>query len=569
MTLLSLFSLSPQYKPREHFLTAQTVMFCHFLVALVGVYLVLAIPLDPNPGVFHIDGLSGVPVMHVALASDGSVVFLDKVENVTMAKLANGKPSYSVRYDPGTNQYSSLSVSTNPFCSGGCQLKDGTILSVGGNAPLLEIDSTVGDGFKGIRTLPTGATAWLEPNKLSTARWYPTAVVLPSGEVLVCSGSLNGLDPTVSGNNNPTCELLDAAGIPKVGSKRCDLLVNTQPYHMYPFLHVLPEDGRLFVFAGKQSCIVNPSLMTPDFAEFNCQNPIPDLPGMYRTYPNTGSSSMFMLSSKNNWTATILICGGGAYQDITSPTDSTCGRITPNSQNPQWELDVMPEGRTMPDMITLFDGVILILNGANQGAEGFGLATKPTYTALLYRPDKEIGSRFTTAATSLVARLYHSVAIQLPDGRVMVAGSNPHEEPVFTSDVANPFPTEMRVEYYSPYYILGEYAARRPTNVIPSAAIVSTCLKRPDIFTITFNAAPGGREVTVTLTTTGFVTHANHMNQRVIQLDTQGFQPHATKQVVTVTGPPDSNIAPAGVYLLCVLVDGALNDRCVSVQVTC
>jgi hypothetical protein len=544
-------------------------MFCLFLASLLGPNLILAAPMDQNPGVFQVNGLSGVPAMHVALASDGGVVFLDKVENVTMVKLANGKPAYSVRYNSNTNQYSPLGVSTNPFCSGGCQLKDGTILSVGGNAPLLDVDSTVGDGFRGIRTLSTSANAWLETNKLSSPRWYPTAVVLPSAEVLVCSGSLNGLDPTVPANNNPTCELLDTDGTPKFGSKRFDLLVSTQPYHMYPFMYVLPEDGRLFTLAGKQSCIVNPNLMSPAFAELDCQNRLPDLPGMFRTYPNTGSSSMFMLSSKNNWTATIFVCGGGAYQDISSPTDPTCGKITPNSQNPQWELDAMPEGRTMADMVTLFDGVILILNGANQGAEGFGLATRPTYTALLYRPDNAVGKRFTVAATSTIARLYHSVAIQLPDGRVMVAGSNPNAEPVFTPDATNPFPTEMRVEYYSPYYILGDYAGRRPTNVIPSAAIVSTCLMHPDTFTISFNAAPGGQEVMVTLTTTGFVTHANHMNQRVIQLDTQGFQPDATKQVVTATGPPSSNIAPPGIYLLCVLLDGALNDRCVSVQVTC
>jgi hypothetical protein len=541
--------------------------FIHVLLAFLA--LGNAIELDASPGIFQIGGSSGVPVMHTALASDGSVVFLDKVENVTMAKFVNGKPAYSVRYDTFNNLFIPLAVTTNPFCSGGCQLKDGTILSVGGNAPLLDVDPDVGDGFKGIRTLPTGTNAWIETgNKLTTARWYPTVVVLPSGEVLVCSGSLNGLDPTIPANNNPTCELLDAYGRSKIGSKSFDLLVNTQPWHMYPFIYVLPEDGRLFALAGTQSCIVNPILMSPDFAEFNCQDLLPQLPGMMRTYPTTGSSVMFMLSSRNNWTGTIFVCGGGAYQDITSPTDSTCGKISANSENPQWEVDMMPEGRTMLDMIVLFDGVILILNGAGQGAEGFGLATDPTYTALLYRPDKKLGSRFTTAATSSIARLYHSVAMQLPDGRIMVAGSNPNEEPVFKPDALHPFPTEMRVEYYSPYYILGDNAMRRPSNVVPSAPILSTCLGRPDMITISFKTTPG-KAVMVTLTTTGFVTHSNHMNQRVIELDTWGFKPGAVSQVVTASGPPSSNVAPPGIYLLCVLVDGALNDRCPPVQVTC
>lgn len=36
---------------------------------------------------------------------------------------------------------------------------------------------------------------------------------MPDGTVFVASGSLNGLDPTVPANNNPTYEILNAEGV--------------------------------------------------------------------------------------------------------------------------------------------------------------------------------------------------------------------------------------------------------------------------------------------------------------------------------------------------------------------
>ena len=113
-------------------------------------------------------------------------------------------------------------------------------MSLGGNAPLDFIDPTVGDGFKGIRFLSRSATDpsedgsdWSEPgNQLSTARWYASAQIMPDGTVFVASGSLNGLDPTVSTNNNPTYEILDAKGVSNGKSVTMDILDKNQPYYM-------------------------------------------------------------------------------------------------------------------------------------------------------------------------------------------------------------------------------------------------------------------------------------------------------------------------------------------------
>lgn len=359
-------------------------------------------------------------------------------------------------------------IKTNAFCSGGAFLADGRFVSLGGNAPLSDIDPTVGDGFTAVRYLTRSTTDasydgvdWNEPgNKLSSARWYASAQTMPSGEIFVASGSLNGLNPTVSTNNNPTYEILNAVGISNGRSITLDILNKNQPYYMYPFIHLL-NDGSLFIFVSKSAEVFN-------VAANAVVKTLPDLTGDYRTYPNGGGSVLLPLSSENGWTPDIMICGGGAYQDITSPTDASCGRIQPYSNTPTWEMDAMPEGRGMVEGVLLPDGTVIWLNGCNQGAEGFGIATAPILEALIYDPAAPLGKRFSTGASSTIARLYRSVALLLLDGTLMVAGSNPVQQPVLMP-VPNQTPsedyvTEFRVEIYTPPYLQGNPA--RPTDIV-------------------------------------------------------------------------------------------------------
>lgn len=303
------------------------------------------------------------------------------------------------------------------------------------------IDPTVGDGFDAIRYLTRSSSdaslngqSWSEPgNKLASKRWYASAQILADGTVFVASGSLNGLDPTVPANNNPTYEILSPTGISQGQSISMDILVKNQPYYMYPFMHLL-KDGTLFVFVSKSSETFNVGTNT-------IVKTMPDLPGTYRTYPNTGGSVLLPLSSATNWNSKIMVCGGGSYQDITSPTEPSCGVIAPEAATPAWEMDAMPQGRGMVEGVLLPDGTVLWLNGCNKGSQGFELAADPTYAALLYDPTKALGQRWTQLASSTIARLYHSVALLLLDGTVMVTGSNPHEQPILTVSPTEPYPT--------------------------------------------------------------------------------------------------------------------------------
>jgi len=94
-------------------------------------------------------------------------------------------------------------------------------------------------------------------------------------------------------------------------------------------------------------------------------------------------------------------------------------------------------------MVSLPDGTIMILNGAHHGTAGFGLAEDPNLNAILYDPTKPVGSRFSILGNTIVARLYHSEATLLPDGRVLVSGSDPQTN---NPDGTVKYPEEYRIE---------------------------------------------------------------------------------------------------------------------------
>ena len=518
--------------------------------------------------------------MHAGLMENGRVFFLDKLQNYSQLRTADGYYAMSSEYDPETNTVAPLAYLTNAFCSGGTYLPNGKVISCGGNGPLTWLDPNIGDGFTGIRYLSRSSTdaslnrqSWSEPgNKLASARWYASVQTLPNGNVFVASGSLNGLDPTDLANNNPTYEILSPEGITQGNNIPMDILAKNQPYYMYPFIHVC-KDGTLFVFVSKACQLFNPNSNT-------IVKELPELAGEYRTYPNTGGSVLLPLSSANDWNPDVMICGGGAYQDVTSPTEASCGRIQPLSANPQWEMDAMPEGRGMVEGTLLPDGTVVWLNGGNVGAQGFNLMRNPTLEALHYDPTKPLGQRWSGLASSTIPRLYHSVALLLLDGTMMIAGSDPVEMPLLQPNAVYPYVTDYRVEIYTPPYLQGKMLAypvvrsllivsgdnanKRPSNVAISSKTITA---NGSTFQITCTVPAVAQSVSVVLYHGGFVTHSLHMGHRMVILDTQGWAAGSTTQTLTVTGPPNTNVAVPGPYVVYVMVDGVPSvGQFVSVQ---
>ncbi|KPI37231.1 uncharacterized protein AB675_1481 [Cyphellophora attinorum] len=209
----------------------------------------------------------------------------------------------------------------------------------------------------------------------------------------------------------------------------------------------------------------------------------------------------------------------------------------------------MPGGpRGMVEGVNLLDGSILWLNGARIGSQGFGVADLPAYDLLSYHPDNGV---WEVVAKSNIARLYHSVALLLKDGLVLIASSNPNEMPVWPSQTIQgnqwfKYPTELRIEIFTPWYLEGEKATQRPEIINMSKRRFSP----GDDLDIGFRAYKPDQDTQVVLYIGGFVTHSLHMGQQMYYLEVE----RRTNETLSVQIPP-IKMAP-GPYFIFVLCDG-------------
>lgn len=137
-------------------------------------------------------------------------------------------------------------------------------------------------------------------------------------------------------------------------------------------------------------------------------------------------------------------------------------------------------------------------------------------------------------------RLYHSIALLMPDGTVLVGGGG------------QPGPQDNRNAeiYYPPYLFAAATPPARPT--LAQRPRITALSADPQVgreFTLDFADAPGGIE-RVTLIKSGSVTHNMNFEQRFIELT---FTRTADPQRLAVRMPSRPIDAPPGYYLLFVL----------------
>ncbi|KAH7865174.1 hypothetical protein Vadar_003170 [Vaccinium darrowii] len=256
-----------------------------------------------------------------------------------------------------------------------------------------------------------------------------------------------------------------------------------------------------------------------------------------------------MLALEGDYTsATIVICGGaqaGAFQAqaVDRPAQASCGRIVATDPDPGWEMEDMPFVRIMGDTVMLPTGDVLIINGAQAGSQGYGLATNPALNPVLYEPDEPVGNRFTTLTPTDIPRVYHSTANLLPDGRVLVAGSNTHYYYTYTGV----FPSELRIEAFSPAYLAADVADLRPVVVDATGHV-----HYGEAFVI-FVTVPAAvtRIIEVNFASAPFTTHSFSQGQRLIKLAVTDPVPLGGGEYrIGCTAPPNANVAPPGYYML-------------------
>ena len=184
----------------------------------------------------------------------------------------------------------------------------------------------------------------------------------------------------------------------------------------------------------------------------------------------------------------------------------------------------------------------MIMNGALQGVAGFQGANYPNYNAVMYDPSKPVNQRMSVMANTTIARLYHSEVVLLPDGRVLVTGSDP-EMPVNAANNYTPvYPQEYRVEVYYPPYLLSGLNK-------PSYTMTKFDFEYAESFAIEVTLHQGttaGMRVSMLAATSS--THGNSMGMRTIF---PAFT--CSGDTCTVTTPPNGHVSPPGWHQLFIL----------------
>jgi hypothetical protein len=141
------------------------------------------------------------------------------------------------------------------------------------------------------------------------------------------------------------------------------------------------------------------------------------------------------------------------------------------------------------------------------------------------------------------------------DGTVLIAGSNPNPMPILQNETVSSnqslkFPTEFRMERWTPPYLRGTYT--RPKEIrLSTHDLYSGCG-----LSIEFEMDDELTAVEVILYSGGFVTHSLHMGQVMVLLETEVWVNRGDNEYqVEAMLPPDVKLAP-GPYVVYILTNG-------------
>ena len=492
---------------------------------------------------------SQVAAIHAALMPNGEVAYYSGNTGGDPPALTRvWNPTYhEVRTPPNEAE-------TDLFCSGLELLFDGRLLVVGGTSkyPAFEGDPWFGskgaylfDPLSGYERLPD----------MSFGRWYPTTVALPNGKILVVGGEG---DEEVNGARTIQLEAYDPFGGWEVLPTTAD-----RDLPLFPRMHLLANGEIAAVGQGGATAVLNlesatwreiaPEQLAPPPpigggagprarrprrqaapADRHGQHPPagpaePEHPGhrppghgphrperpslrqrLLQHLHTPGSQGTrpydFSVLLGDPRDMRILNGGGG------SPATNAVQVIDFYEEAPAWRsVAPMHHPRWFPLAVLLPDGTLFVTGG------GRADNVDPVMEPEIFDPATETWSEDVPAT---VPRLYHATALLLPDGRVLVAGTD----------------HETRMELYSP-----DYLTAGPRPVVYTAPISVTY---GQVFPVPM--PDPGDVASVCFVRLSAVTHAFNMGQRYVPLD---FAPTGPTELM-VEAPLDPQYAPPGYYML-------------------
>ena len=423
--------------------------------------------------------------VHVALLPNGKVLAYDSIgDNATESYPVQDHTRATV-WDPITGSQTPVNVDTgfNIFCSGLAHLVDGRLFVAGGNK-----DQAL-NGIVQTHLFDPATNSWTLGPNMAAGRWYPSVTPLNNGEMLITSGRVD------------TPEVRTLAGNLR------SLSTASLSLPLYPWMDVAPNG--LAFYSGPDPVLkaLNPS-GTGSWQTFGQRDSI------NRDY---GGHAIYDIGK-------MLVAGGGS-----STRDSRV--VAFSGPTPQVSAPApMAFGRRQHNLTVLADGSVLATGGNSSGASLVDL-NAGVYPAELWSPST---GQWRTLASMQVTRQYHSIALLLPDGRVLSAGGGI----CGTCDAVGYL--AKNAEIFSPPYLFQADGTPAPRPSI-GAAPTSTTYGG----TMTIATSDPAAISKVALIRLGAVTHSNNMEQRFIPLT---FTAGATS--LQAQAPANANIAPPGIYML-------------------
>lgn len=392
-------------------------------------------------------------------------------------------------WDIPTNTFTATpDVITDVFCGGHVTLTNGNPLILGGGG------GGAVDATNHVDAFAVANSAWSGVAPMNLARWYPTATVLGDGRVLATSGA-SGCGNCYVG----TPEIYN----PKTNTWTSLSSANNPNTPNYPFMFVVP-DGRVAFVGGSEFPTITQLL------DVNTQTWTTIDPSLL-----DGTGAVMYAPGK------ILKAGSAGDAGGTGPSSAAAYTIDFNQPLPGWHATAsMAFPRGFVNLTALPDGTVAATGGdtTTRGTD----VTTAVKAAEIWSP---VTGAWTTMASMQTPRLYHSIGLLLPDGRVLVSGGGAN------AGIAD----QLSAEFFSPPYL---FKGPRPT-ITASPAVTPY---GSQFFVGTPDAA---NIASVSFIKTSAVTHFFNQEQRFIGVNFQ-----QTSGGILVNAPADANLATPGVYMM-------------------
>lgn len=404
-------------------------------------------------------------------------------------------------WNPTTNVWTNVPLAiTSPdrelFCSGQATAATGELVVMGGHSSGSSLGTNTIFMFNPL------TKAWTQRANMNFARWYPSVTQMPDNRMITFSGHITYKNfantPEIF---NPATNLVTQ--LPFTTPELAEI--------QYPQTTVLPS-GKIMSISAEHGGVMVYDPAAPSWTN------VGTTPRPYGVWTSFAPGK-------------YLITGGGLnfgdYHDLADDPNVQPSRkftrvLDMTSGAPVWsDGSDMNHPRSYHNVTMLPTGKALAIGGSTQLTD-FARSSAATLTAEEWDPAT---NTWTEMAAPARPRMYHSISMLLPDGRVLSAGGG-------RLSPATDYPD---AQIYSPAYLF-----QGPRPAITSAP--STVEHNSTMDFVSPNAA----DITkVTLSSLASVTHTADWNQRFMELS---FTRNG--DTLTINTPANANLAPENYYMI-------------------